>query len=370
MNGRKAPTIVNPKSAQHFSFKEMNMKGRSGRTFLLAAILGLTLGILSSQALAQYSLTQLTTNNGKTKYTDSFLVNPWGMVYSPGGPFWVSDNGSGWSTLYSGTGDPQSLQVIVPKANGSGFGTPTGIAYNGSDEFQIDSWPSEFLYATLDGSIQGWSHFNPSSTLVAVDNSKANASYTGIAVTSKSSGNMLYAADTNNNKIDVYDGNFNFVKSFTDSKIPKGFTVFNVQDIGAQLYVSFAAANGGPGGYVDIFTEEGTLKKRLISGKPLNQPWGFALAPKSGFGPLSGTLLVGNDNNKTSTISGFDPTTGAFVATITGKNGKPIEIDQLWAIVFGGGTSANGKKNALYFTAGPDNSADGLFGVINFKGTK
>jgi uncharacterized protein (TIGR03118 family) len=346
------------------------MKNGLGRTFTVAAILGLTLAILSSQALAQYSLTQLTTNNGKTKYTDSFLVNPWGLVYAPGGPFWVSDNGSGWSTLYSGTGQPQSLQVIVPKADGSGFGTPTGIAYNGSNEFQIDSWPSEFLYATLDGSIQGWSDFNPSSTLVAVDNSKSNASYTGIAVTQHSSGNLLYAADFNNNKIDVYDASFTLVQSFTDSKIPTGFTVFNVQDINATLYVSFAATNGGPGGYVDVFTEAGKFKKRLIHGKPLNQPWGFAMAPAKGFGPLSGTLLVGNDNNKTATISGFNPTTGAYVGTITGSNGKPIDIDQLWGLDFGGGSSSNGKTTSLYFTAGPDNSADGLFGVINFKGTK
>jgi uncharacterized protein (TIGR03118 family) len=347
------------------------MNNRLGRTFTLAAILALTLGILSSQALAQYyTVNKLTSNNGTTKYTDGFLINAWGLVYAPGGPFWVSDNGSGWSTLYSGTGEPQSLQVIVPKADGSGFGTPTGIAYNGSSEFQIDSWPSEFVYATLDGSIQGWSHFNSQATLVAVDNSSSNASYTGIAVTQRTSGNMLYAADTNNNKIDVYDGSFNLVKSFTDSKVPAGFSVFNVQDINATLYVSFAATNGGPGGYVDTFTEDGVLIKRLIHGKPLNQPWAFAMAPKTGFGPLSGTLLVGNDNDKTSTISGFNPTTGAFVGTITSSSGKPVIIDQLWGLDFGGGSSSNGKTTSLYYTAGPDNSADGLFGVINFKGTK
>jgi uncharacterized protein (TIGR03118 family) len=223
-----------------------------------------------------------------------------------------------------------------------------------------------FLFVTLDGTIQGWSDFDPSTTVIAVNNSSSNASYTGLGVTAHSSGNFLYAADFNNAKVDIYDGTFTFVKSFTDPKVPKTFAPFNVQDINGQVYVTFAAINGGPGGYVDIFEEDGTLVKRLIHGKPLNQPWGLAMAPKN-FGPLSNTLLVGNDNNLTSTISGFNPTTGAYVATITNSKGKSIKIDQLWAIEFGGGSSANGKTNALYFTAGPNNSADGLFGMINFK---
>jgi len=343
------------------------MKSKSGRILALAVSMGLVLGILPSQALAQYTETKLTSNvSGQAKHSDPLLVNAWGLAYAPSEPFWVSDEGDGWSTLYDGSGNPQSLQVIVQPASGSGSGTPTGLAYNGSSEFQIDSWPSEFLFATLDGTIQGWSHFDPSTTLIAVNNAKSNASYTGIGVTAHSSGNFLYAADANNGVVDIYDGSFNFVKSFTDPKVPKTFAPFNVEDINGQVYVTFAAINGGPGGYVDIFSESGTLVKRLIHGKPLNQPWGLAMAPNN-FGSLSSTLLVGNDNNLTSTISGFNPTTGAYVGTITNSKGKPIKIDQLWSIEFGGGSSSNGKTNSLYFTAGPSNSADGLFGMINSK---
>ena len=343
------------------------MKSKPGRILALAVSLGLVLGILPSQALAQYTLTKLTSNvSGQAKHSDPLLINAWGIAYGPGNPFWVSDEGDGWSTLYDGAGNPQSLQVIVPSASGSGSGTPTGLAYNGSSEFQIDSWPSAFLFATFDGTIQGWSHFDSSTTLIAVNNSSSNASYTGIGVTAHSSGNFLYAADFNNSKVDIYDGTFTFVKSFTDPKVPKTFAPFNVEDINGQVYVTFAAISGGPGGYVDIFTESGTLVKRLIHGKPLNQPWGLAMAPKN-FGPLSNTLLVGNDNNLTSTISGFDPKTGKLVGTITNSKGKPIKIDQLWGIEFGGGSSSNGKTNSLYFTAGPNSSADGLFGMINFK---
>jgi uncharacterized protein (TIGR03118 family) len=207
-------------------------------------------------------LTKLTANVSGAKHTDSLLQNAWALVYGPGQPFWVSDENDGWSTLYDGSGNPQSLPVIVPTHNGSGSGNPTGIAYNGSNQFQIDSWPSAFLFATLGGSIQGWSHFNNRySTLVAVDNHGKHASYTGIAVTAYTSGNFLYAANFHSNQIEVYDGNFNFVKSFTDPKVPKDFTTFNVQDIKGMFYVSFAAVNGGPGGYVDVFQEDGTLVK-------------------------------------------------------------------------------------------------------------
>jgi len=343
------------------------MKSKSSRLLALATFLGLTLEILPSTAHAQsYSLKKLTSNVSGAKHTDPLLQNAWGLVYGPSQPFWVGDENNGWSTLYDGAGNPQTLQVIVPTHTGSGSGSPSGIAYNGSSQFQIETWPSAFLFATLDGSIQGWSHFNRSSSLVAVDNHAKNAVYTGIAVTARTSGNFLYVANFHTNLIEMYDGNFAFVKSFTDSKIPKGFSTFNVQDINGMLYVSFAATNGGSGGYVDVFSENGTLAKQLIHGKPLNKPWGFAMAPKN-FGPLSNTLLVGNDNNLSSTISGFNPTTGALVGTITNSKGKPIKIDQLWGIEFGGGSTSNGKTNALYFTAGPNKGSDGLFGVITFK---
>ena len=153
--------------------------------------------------------------------------------------------------------------------------------------------------------------------------------------------------------------------SFTDSTIPKGFVVSGIQDINSQVYVTYVNAAGGGGGFIDIFGEDGTFVKRFAHGKPLNQPWGFALAPKN-FGPLSNTLLVSNNTNA-GTINGFNLTTGKFVGTVTISAGKPIKIDQLWGIEFGGGTAANGKKNQLYFTAGPNNNVNGLFGVIAFK---
>lgn len=336
------------------------------RPLTLALSLVFALTFFSSAALAQYTPTLLDTNlAGKGKHTDPLLVNAWGLAYAPGGPFWVSDEGSGWSTLYDSSGNPQSLQVIVPAANGNGTGSPTGLVYNSSNEFQIDSWPSEFMFSTLDGTIQGWSHFSPSASLIAVNNSSSKASYTGLAVTSKPTGNMIYATNITSGLIEMYDSSFSLVKTFTDTSLPKGAVPFGIQDINGQLYVAFAAANGGPNGLIDIFTEDGTLVKQLVHGSPLNQPWGIAMAP-SNFGALSNTLLVSNNTN-TGTINGFDPNTGKFVGTVVGSNGKPIVINQLWGIEFGGGSSSNGQTNQLFFTAGPANNTVGAFGYISPK---
>jgi uncharacterized protein (TIGR03118 family) len=343
------------------------MSPSSRRQLFALTLITLVLSLASSAAWAAcgqaYSTTTLVKNTGKTG--DKQLINPWGLAYAPSGPFWLSDQGTGLSTLYDGSGVKQSLVVTIPTASGTGIGSPTGIVYNSSTEFQITNWTSLFMFATLDGTISGWSHFSPNNALIGVDNSATGAVYTGLAVTSHTSGNMVYAADFANNKVDVYNGKFKFVMSFTDTALPAGFAPFNVQDIGGQLYVSFAAQNGGKGGYIDIFEENGTFVKTLISGKPLDQPWGFAMAP-SNFGPLSNTLLIGNNAN-TGTINGFNPTTGAFVGTIKTSAGKPIHINQLWGIEFGGGTSSNGQTNQLYYTAGPKNNANGLFGVINVQ---
>ncbi|MGB0117368.1 MAG: TIGR03118 family protein [Terriglobales bacterium] len=336
------------------------------RTFrhhlFVAAVLVLALCVGSSLALAQYKATTLVKSTGKKG--DSDLINPWGLAYSPGEPFWLSDEGWGVSTLYTGTGVKQSLVVTIPPASGSGLGSPTGIVYNGSTEFQIDTWTSAFLFATLDGTISGWSHFDPNTALIAVNNSSSGAVYTGLAITSHSSGNLLYAADWWNNKIDVYDGTFQLVNSFSDTKLPAGFVPFGIQDINGQVYVAYANQNEKiKGGYIDIFTEDGTFVQTLISGKPLDQPWGITLAP-SNFGTLSNTLLISNNTN-TGTINGFNPTTGAFVGTVETSAGKPIKINQLWGIEFGGGSSNNGNTNQLFYTAGPKNNAAGIFGVIN-----
>jgi uncharacterized protein (TIGR03118 family) len=348
--------------------------------------LGLALIFVSSTAMAQYRLTNLDSNQVKhVKNVDPLLVNGWGLVHAHGSPWWVSDNGSGWSTLYDAQGTPNSgLKVLIPTAgNGpdspaglNGPGSPTGIVFNGSPDFQLGGWPTFFLFATLDGTISGWapkSNFNQA--ILAVDTTANKnphpAVYTGLAITSKASGNLLFAADMANGKVDVYNGTFAPVNltagAFSDPAIPADFTPFGIQDINGKVYVMFASSSGANGGFVEVFNEDGTpapgVPRPLIHGLPLDQPWGIAVAPGN-FGRLSNTLLISNNTNH-GTINAFNPATGAFVGTVRNEDGKPIVIDQLWGIGFGDGAGKNGAVNQLFFTAGPANNLAGTFGSIS-----
>ena len=352
---------------------------RRSITFTLA--LPLALMLFSGAALAQFQLTNLDSNQvGQAKQDDPLLVNGWGLVHGPGTPWWVSDNNSGWSTLYDNTGKIEALRVVIPTTGDgpnlptglNGPGSPTGIVFNatsekgGAQEFQVDGWSSVFLFATLDGTISGWTPLsNKNEAIIAVDNGADGAMYTGLAITNRASGNLLFAADMAHNKVDVYDKDFALVHTFTDASLPAGFAAFGIQDIDGFVYVTFAATSGGPGGFVDKFTEAGKLVggKSLIKAAPLNQPWGIAVAPAN-FGPLSNTLLISNNVNQ-GTINAFDRTTGAFVGSVKDAKGKNIVIDQLWGISFGDGLGSNGAKNQLFFAAGPANNLAGTFGVIS-----
>jgi len=346
------------------------------------ACLGFALMFFSNAALAQYQLTNLSSNQVKAaRHDDPLLVNAWGLVHAPGSPWWVSDNTSGWSTLYDSGGTAQGLRVLIPTAgNGpqsptgvNGPGTPTGVVWSASTtgEFQVQGWPSIFLFATLDGTISGWTfQSNPNQAILAVDNSSKKAVYTGLAITNKPSGNRLYAADMANNEVAVFDGNFAPLTPIINSAVPPGFAPFGVRDIDGLVYVTYANVAGGTGGFVDVFREDGTAVtpgQHLLQGAPLNQPWGIAPA-SSNFGPLSNTLLISNNTNG-GTINAFDVLTGHFVGRVKGTDGKAIVIDQLWGIDFGDGTKGgqNGGRNELFFTAGPSNNLAGTFGVIVFK---
>jgi uncharacterized protein (TIGR03118 family) len=329
----------------------------SARKLVSAAIVTLVLS-LTGTAFAQYTLKTLVKNSGKKG--DKQLINPWGLAYGPSEYFWFSDQGTGLSTLYDGNGVKQSLVVTIPPASGTGLGSPTGIVFNGGAQFQIMHWTSAFMFVTLDGLICGWSHFEPNDALIGV--SSPGSVYTGLAINTANT--MVYAADFANNKIDVYDGTFKFVKSFTDSSIPAGYAPFNVQDIGGQLYVAYALQNGKKGGYIDIFTESGTLVKTLVAkSKNLNQPWGFAMAPTN-FGVFSNALLVSNNVNA-GTVVAFDPNTGAFLGTLSTSAGKKITLGGIWGIEFGGGDPQNGNSNSLYWVGGPKSDTAGVYGVIN-----
>src|SRR5580658_6414939 len=340
----------------------------------IAACLGIVVLMLSGTAEAQYQLLNLVSNQvGQAPIIDPLLANPWGLARSATSPWWLSDNDTGWSTIYDGpSGAIVPLKVLVPTAgNGpvsptgsNGPGQPTGIVYNASKtDFQVQGSSASFIFATLDGTISAWAPgVNKNLATLAIDNSAKKASYTGLAITSNASGNFLYAADNANNKIDMYDGSWNLVQSFTDSSVPSTMSVFGVQDIDGLLYVTYAVPNVGAGGFVDLFKEDGTFVKTLVQGTRLNQAWGIAVAPPD-FGPLSNTLLISN-NSVNGTINGFDPLTGQFVGAVADQNGKTIILNNLWGIAFGGGTTANGATSTLFVTVGQGIGPNELAGTF------
>jgi uncharacterized protein (TIGR03118 family) len=339
----------------------MVVQNRIGRIMAFSVLLVVALGMISNSAFAQYTLTNLVSNQaGKAEHQDPSLVNAWGISYAPGGPFWVSDNGTGLSTLYNASGVKQTTVVTIPSSSGVGTGSPTGQVYNGTGQFDITqnghSGTPLFIFATFDGTISGWSpSVNSTTAVIAVNNT--GAWYTGLALGVNNSENFLFAADNLNNKVDVFNSTYQLVSSFTDTSLPAGSAPYNVVNIGGQLYVTFTNNTGG--GVVDIFSTAGTKIKTLVSGGKLSSPWGVALAP-SNFGPASKALLVGNLGN--GLIHAYNLSTGAYLGQ------SAVSFNGLWSLIFGGGSAANdGQTNQLFLTSGPNGYADGLFTVVNVQ---
>jgi len=308
---------------------------------------------------------------GKADVTDPNLVNPWGISASAASPFWVSDNHSGLTTLYNGSGAIIPLVVtIAPPKGQSGPAAPTGQVFNSTTSFLLaNGKPASFIFATEDGTISAWN--GGTASTLEVDNSASGAVYKGLAAGSNSSGPLLYAANFNAGTIDVFDGSFKSTTvsgGFKDSTLPSGFAPFNVYNAGGKLYVAYAKQDsmkhddtaGAGNGFVDIFDTDGNLQKRLISNGALNSPWGMAIAPAT-FGPFGGALLVGNFGD--GKINAYEASTGTLLGTLQDKNGNAIVIDGLWGLLFGNGKSG-GDQNTLYFTAGPEDESHGLLGSL------
>jgi uncharacterized protein (TIGR03118 family) len=354
----------------------MNLKSSIGRTVLFAASFLLALGFLPSlttPAFAQYTVTNLVSNQNPigTNAADPALVNAWGITSTATSPFWLSDNGTGVSTLYNSLGQKQKLVVTIPAAGGStAAGTPTGVIANATKQFNVTAngktGSPAFIFATFDGTISGWSPaVDPTHAVIGpgADRSTFGASYTALVIANDGVANFLYAADNSANaEIDMFGSNFQFLKSFSDPTVPRKFTPYGMREINGKLWVAYTPLNKGQDGLVDIFNLDGTLFKHDAVHGPLHSPWAFALAPGD-FGKFSNAILIGN-NIKDGRINAFDPDSGMFLGTLTDASGQPIVIDQLWGLDFGKGGGANGGTNELFFTAGPDVYANGLFGVI------
>lgn len=368
----------------------MNWKRNLSVTF--AVVAGwVTLGVNS--VTAQYLQKNLVGyQKGMGHHLDPYL-NGWGLAFAPDGAFCVADTSTGVATFYDHSGQPLPLVITVPPAASlplGPVGTPAGIVYNSTSDFVITahgrSAPALFIFDTLDGTISGWNPaVDATHAIIMVDNSTEPipASYEGLALGQNSHGqNVLYAADgglsldASNNRIDMFDGNYELLGSFTDSTVTSdypGNTAFQVENEDGKLYVTFGGFTKPFGGVVDVFDMDGHLLKRLAANAPgdgpLVNPWGIAQAP-SDFGPFSNALLIGNVED--GRINAFDPITGEFLGQLLGLDGMAIEIPGLWDLAFGGGGKNNGKKtNELFFTAGltaADPTGNGLFGSISAVG--
>jgi uncharacterized protein (TIGR03118 family) len=381
-------------------------------------------------AFAQhYTQTNLVANTaGIAPVTDPSLVNPWGLSRGSGSPWWISDNVTGLSTLYNGAGAKQGLVVTIPPTDPTNpktpTGSPTGTIFNGSttDFLLAPKAPATFLFSTIDGTIVGWNAgvglapgaTPPSTHAVTVARTKNGSSYTGLTSAFIHGKRYLYAANFTKGRVDVYDNAFHPVKlsrnhddrggnddfgfdddrhrhddnePFEDERLPRNFVPFNVQSIGNDIVVTYALhlpgspfETDGPGlGYVDIYSSQGQLLRRLEHGSWLNAPWGVALAPLD-FGRFSHDLLIGQfagggTTESSGYIAAYDLATGEFHGLLEDANGKPIAINGIWAISPGNVSPANNDAAAapateLYFTAGPNHGSGGLFGYLSAVSTE
>ena len=379
------------------------MKMFSSTTKLLLA--GGVLSMLPVSSVAQHytqqnlvsDISQPNNADGSAVATDTNLKNAWGLTRGASTPWWVNNEGTGTSTLYSGAGAIVPLVVTVPNAKGvTGPSSPTGIIFNGSSDFNITGGnnmtnPAAFIFATKNGTISGWGPPatpvmkgtpSTSTAINAVDESKNGALFTGLTWIELEGNHFLLAANFSQNQIEMFNANFKPVPlsrdQFEDDALPGGFAPYNVQAVSGFVVVAYAKQNakktaaddncGEQCGFVDLFNTHGALVRRLQSGPWLRAPWGVALAPQD-FGFFSHDLLIGNRFG--GTISAYDVATGNFLGNLLDANDQPIAINGLWALEFdnrganeAGTTTSPSNGPTLFFAAGINNYADGLFGTL------
>jgi len=334
---------------------------------------GFALPVGASNGVGTFTQENLVSDQpGVATLTDPNLVNAWGMSHGPNTPVWVSDNGADVTTLY--TGDNGSAPVsIVPLVVSIPAGAPTGQVFNDTAAFTVPGTGAKalFIFAGEDGDLSAW-NMAAGTNAVAVGHT-AGAVYKGLALDHSSTGPLLLAANFHDNRIDVFNGSFVLQPDtgmFHDGSIPNGYAPFNVAQLNGRVYVTYAMQDAerhddvaGPShGFVDVFTNDGALVRRLVTHGPLNSPWGMTIAPPN-FGQFSGDLLIGNFGD--GRIRAFDPNTGAVLGILRGTNGGPLEIDGLWGLIVG--DAAAGGPNAVWFSAGPDDESHGLLGILRAR---
>lgn len=395
----------------HSSLKGETVMNQFIRKSVAAALIAVAAGAATAQAdddefhegRGAYLVTPVVSNLAKIAATqDPVLQNAWGIAFSPAGsPFWVNDNQTGCSTLYKGDGTKLGLQVSIPLPGNVVPGgscravdpnnppnptpaTPTGIIWNPSSSFLVPGTklPAVFIFATEDGTLSAWAGglSPPDAAVIAADNSATPAAASGAVYKglvfglSAAKGGLLYATNFRAGTIDVFGPNgvsglFTQTTTdggFRDPNIPRGYAPFGIADIDGDLFVTYARQDtakhddlaGHGRGIVDVFDTDGHLLRRFASHGPLNSPWAVTRASFA-FGRFSGKILVGNFGD--GHINVFD-NEGRLIDELRDAHGKPLAIDGLWTLTLGGG--AGSSSDTLFFSAGPNDETNGLFGTI------
>jgi uncharacterized protein (TIGR03118 family) len=361
----------------HFSSNNVRTISTSGHKSVIGlAILAICCVMLSATAMAQttaFVQTNIISDMpGTASVTDPTMINPWGVSVGPA--IWIDAANTGLVKVDTAAGATVIPNVTIPPASGSSpKGSPSGTVFNsaGTGFTLPDGSSALFLFGTLDGTIAGWDASSGTQAVTVFNNSANKASYTDIALDTNSTGTFLLAADFSLGTVDVFNSSFTpaqLTGSFVDPNLPAGYSPFGIHSIGDNVYVTYAEvnpSNGGPMvgaglGYVDEFDNNGNFIAEAVVQNVLNAPWGMALAP-AGFGSFGGDLLVGNFGD--GVINAFNPTTFAYVGSLSSASGTAIANPGLWEILFGQGGNL-GDPNTLYFAAGINNEQDGLFGSI------
>lgn len=329
----------------------------------------------SPKSFKDFEQVNLIANNDEynAPRVDEDFINAWGIAFAPSGVSWVNTEGTGFSYVLNPSGADLRPEVAIPSPTMPTGGAPSGIVFNGTTDFKLmNGMPARFIFVGTDGVLSGWNGGNVAERIL---NNSSSAAYTGLALGNDGGANFLYAANFLKARIDVFNNTFNMVsKPFVDPDLPAGYAPFNIQNIGGKLYVLYAKQDpaspadelhGNGLGYVSIFNTDGSFVKRFVSNGQLNAPWGIAWAPTGFFGDEFPSdmqvILIGNFGD--GHINAYDAD-GRFLKELR-AHGNPIVIKGLWSITFPPATSTNGiDVNALYFSAGPDDEADGLYGYI------
>lgn len=371
---------------------------------LICGLMVVCLLALPSAASAKYVPHVLVANSRKfqTRKVDRLLVDPWGIAQVGRNTFWVADQNTSVATAYRDGKILRSKVVEIPCVNPNNGQTevpcsaapenpsfppklgPTGLVENTylpNEYFNISygdrTAPAKLIFDTLGGLIVGWNpHVSRHKGIVAYNNS-GNAVYKGLALAPPNIGPYLYASNNMaGGGIDVFDPNFNLVKTFYPTTDSAPYHPHGVDVINGKLYVTYAGmAMGGLIDVCDLDSSSPTSPTCVpfassTSDADINAPWGIALAPPN-FGDFSNDLLVGNVNN--GKIVALDPTTGALVGVLEKADGSPISYLGMWDLDFE--TGRNGRER-LYFAAGPGSPpgpgstlfSEGVFGFISSIG--